>query len=242
MFNLFNMTFDLFRNDSNSLKIISTTKSKIDHFICAFFINLFITFLLSLLLSVINSYLIKNYTVNMLLLRKSNVQNIQSLINLNIIFCLIAPLFEEILFRLWLSFKKRDLFIFIFILSYFIFSKISNVSVYAFYINKTSLNNLLYSLLITSLFFIYFNSKFYKISVRTKFNFYIISSICFGLIHIVNFLPLRLSIIWVYPLFILPQLFSGIILGYIRVKNGFIWSLLLHICINSFVFLIVGFK
>lgn len=53
------------------------------------------------------------------------------------------------------------------------------------------------------------------------------SILLFGLIHISNFEDLH-GHYWAVPFLVLPQLFSGLFLGFIRIRQGLIWSILLH--------------
>jgi membrane protease YdiL (CAAX protease family) len=67
-----------------------------------------------------------------------------------------------------------------------------------------------------------------------------ISILLFGMIHISNFEDLN-GHYWAVPFMILPQLCAGTFLGFIRVKQGLIWSILLHaghnlILIGPFIF------
>ncbi len=67
-----------------------------------------------------------------------------------------------------------------------------------------------------------------------------ISVLLFGMIHISNFEDLN-GHYWAVPFMILPQLCAGTFLGFIRVKQGLIWSILLHaghnlILIGPFIF------
>ena len=61
--------------------------------------------------------------------------------------------------------------------------------------------------------------------------FYILSSL-FALVHISNFKPLNYNLIYLYPLYVLPQFVMGVSLGYLRNKCGLQYSLLLHSLIN----------
>ena len=59
-------------------------------------------------------------------------------------------------------------------------------------------------------------------------------AIIFGLIHITNY-ELSTKIILLSPILILPQLLGAGYLGYIRVRFGLRWSILLHSTFNLFV-------
>jgi membrane protease YdiL (CAAX protease family) len=64
-----------------------------------------------------------------------------------------------------------------------------------------------------------------------KQSFYIFSVI-FGLVHIFNF-EITTNVLLLAPLLVLPQLLVGAYFGYIRVRFGLIWSVLLHGCYNA---------
>ena len=68
-----------------------------------------------------------------------------------------------------------------------------------------------------------------------KYAFYI-SSLIFGFIHITNF-EITTNVLLLSPILVLPQLLVGGYFGYIRVKFGLIWSMLLHGSYNGFLFL-----
>jgi membrane protease YdiL (CAAX protease family) len=57
-------------------------------------------------------------------------------------------------------------------------------------------------------------------------------SITFGIIHIFNF-EITTNVLLLTPLLILPQLLVGTYFGYIRVRFGILWSMLLHGCYNG---------
>ena len=57
-------------------------------------------------------------------------------------------------------------------------------------------------------------------------------SIAFGIIHIFNF-EITTNVLLLAPLLVLPQLLVGTYFGYIRVRLGLRWSMLLHGCYNG---------
>lgn len=63
-----------------------------------------------------------------------------------------------------------------------------------------------------------------------RYAFYV-SVALFGLTHISNFENLD-GLYWAVPLLVLPQLCAGVFLGFIRVRHGLIWSILLHAAQN----------
>jgi hypothetical protein len=60
--------------------------------------------------------------------------------------------------------------------------------------------------------------------------FYLITVI-FGFVHLTNF-GLNTTIILLSPLLVAPQLCVGLLLGFIRVRFGLLWSIGLHACYN----------
>ena len=68
---------------------------------------------------------------------------------------------------------------------------------------------------------------------------YYISFLAFGAIHIGNFQNLE-EAVFIAPLLVAPQLIMGVFLGFIRVKLGLSWAVLLHGCHNGIIFLLVS--
>ena len=54
-------------------------------------------------------------------------------------------------------------------------------------------------------------------------------------IHILN-INLSLNHLLLSPIILLPHFIAGILYGFIRLKYGFLWGLILHILYNSMVF------
>ena len=57
-------------------------------------------------------------------------------------------------------------------------------------------------------------------------------ALAFGLMHIMNFEP-SLNIYLLAPILVAPQILIGINLGYLRVRFGLIWSILFHAFYNG---------
>ncbi len=74
------------------------------------------------------------------------------------------------------------------------------------------------------------NKKYFKIV------FYAFA-IIFGLIHLSNF-QITTNILLLAPILVAPQIILGGYLGFIRVRFGLIWSILLHASYNAFFVLI----
>lgn len=63
-------------------------------------------------------------------------------------------------------------------------------------------------------------------------------TIVFAFIHITNF-DITKSVLLLSPILVLPQLFAGIGLGYLRIKFGLRWAILLH-CVYNTIFLSIA--
>ena len=62
-------------------------------------------------------------------------------------------------------------------------------------------------------------------------------SLLFGFVHITNF-DLNFNVFILAPLLVLPQILLGGYFGFIRVRFGLPWSILMHGCYNSVLILI----
>jgi hypothetical protein len=143
--------------------------------------------------------------------------------------CLIGPVFEEVIFRFGLSFKKRQVLIFVFIaLTYFTagFIHFQNPQIKLLLVIAEAI-------IIWTLMIVFVENNDLLITNKRKVVYIIISSCLFGLIHLFNYRPIDTHILWVYPFFIIPQLIMGWGITYVRLKNDFIWGILFHCLINS---------
>ena len=217
-------------------KQYSDLVSNINTLLLSVFLYLLMSLLIALPLLGLNSIINAVYHINLLLVRNNNIKNVLSSQNLSpfLLICIVGPFIEEILFRLWLSFKKIDislsLSLFIF---YLVNTFVNHNSLYNIQINKSFYFAIVFTLLmffllvkqIDSRQLIFIKDKYLNLSI-------FISCLFFGLIHIKNFIPLHLNILWAYPFFVLPQLLFSFMLSYLRLNKGFIWSLLLHSTVN----------
>ena len=137
---------------------------------------------------------------------------------------ILAPIGEEIIMRLVLVFNRRNLLVFIitcFILTVTFVIKQKNM--FVFFSSLTVISGVAYFYFDQcKVFFInHFRIMFFG------------SAILFGLFHIFNFNGITISNFYVTPFLVLPQLFMGFILGFIRVKYGYIYGVLFHALINT---------
>ena len=147
---------------------------------------------------------------------------------------LIAPITEEIAFRLYLKRKKINIFISLTLLCYFLLCCISKISFYK--LDTANFTNISLALTFSFLLFIFGINKYFT-TIKYKYLFWFSCS-SFALMHLLNFTPLSTYQFIFFSLLILPQFIYGIVMGYLRVKQGLIWSILLHILINGLPFCI----
>lgn len=144
------------------------------------------------------------------------------------IITIVAPISEELSFRLLLNPTRFNTS---FSIAFLLFSLSGPV----WYYENTS--NYLTRLTICIFFFfvIYLSCNFkYKYRPKiTKNKLLLISSLCFGGFHISNFSPIYRDLFFFYPIYVSPQIALGFILGIIRIRNGFIWAIALHVLVNG---------
>lgn len=150
-----------------------------------------------------------------------------------------APLFEEIVFRVHLKMSPVRWAIFVVAQCAFLLISFSEkfvwiVDFFSFtdnlYINIGI--NLLLSIALVAILFIIF--KRIKIDIGEKLYAVIFyaSAIYFGFIHTANYS--NIAEVWYLALLlVLPQIIAGIFLGYVRIRYGLIWSIVLHSIYNG---------
>lgn len=143
--------------------------------------------------------------------------------------CLVGPVFEETIFRLPLSFKKRQVAI---------AAGVAICYVAGRWINTPSLMikagiEIALALAVTGLCFLLMDDTPFQLSYRRKQQLIALSICVFGLMHISNYKPLDWPLVWLYPVFVIPQLLIGWGVTYIRFKHGFMWGIALHVLVNS---------
>ena len=148
---------------------------------------------------------------------------------------ILGPLVEELIFRLILVPKRRNIAIFTFVFSFLVLNK-------TYYINKIDWL-LLVSLVVSGLLsFLVFNLLKRNPKIETAIGkrqkiITMVSVVLFGLLHIVNIENLHWELALFYPVYVLPQMILGYIFSMQRLKLGFVWGLLFHSMNNLMVFL-----
>lgn len=149
---------------------------------------------------------------------------------------IILPLFEETMFHLSLVFKPLFLAITVASFGYYSSTKFIFASRLS-QVDNTFSYRIAIGLLLGLIIYLILRNKTIVNKLKTfwftRFNIiYYLSAITFAWLHLFNF-ELNYVNILLTPILTLPQFFSGLISGYLRVKIGFIYPLVLHILTNS---------
>lgn len=145
---------------------------------------------------------------------------------------IIAPIAEELIFRLILKEKKKYFYIFISLsIAYLIVGIIQN-----------NMNSSILMMVVIAIGITIFIIHYYKgINLYSENNYKLLywgSILIFGLAHGINFSFSNSWYLLFIPLLILPQILLGFILNYIRVKYGIKYSIEFHLLINLQILLI----
>ena len=141
---------------------------------------------------------------------------------------ILGPLVEELIFRLILVPKRRNIAIFTFVFSFLVLNK-------TYYINKIDWLLGLLSFLVFNL--LKRNPKIETAIGKRQKIITMVSVVLFGLLHIVNIETLHWELALLYPVYVLPQMISGYVCSVQRLKLGFVWGLLFHSMNNLMAFL-----
>lgn len=140
---------------------------------------------------------------------------------------LLAPVYEEIIFRSWLKLKKVNVILILVTLSVFVVIGLFDSKFIAVIFEFAFL--LGFSVLLLTL-----GRKRMENFVATKFKYFFYASVLvFGLLHATNFTGNFWVILGFAPLLGSPQLILGYILSYIRMQNGLVYSMLFHMSVNA---------
>jgi len=140
----------------------------------------------------------------------------------------LAPIIEEVFFRLWL----KPLYI-----NYLLLLFILVCVVVLSFLKKQFLVTGITGFLIIALTFLLAGKKIKAIQrfVLKYFKYlFFLSALMFGLVHLFNIEHLSIVALVVSPVLILPQFVAGLFLGFIRMKFGIFYSILFHSLINIF--------
>ncbi len=151
-----------------------------------------------------------------------------SLIRALLMTALIAPLFEEILFRFGLSFKRFS-----------IATSLAFIPLFPAFSHNRSASLLMWviciGLAIVVFCLAYFSSTdefWQKRKLRWQIPAIWVTSIAFGLVHLIAFSTLSWMLLPYALAVILAPFFTGCACAYLRVNMGFGWGLAMHILNN----------
>lgn len=137
---------------------------------------------------------------------------------------LLTPLIEEIFFRLIYIFNKRNLGI-------IIFSSLCLVGVFIMRLEFHKAYLFLSICFFFTILLLTFQRSRTFFEKHFKFFFYSLA-IIFAVLHIFNFDGIDLIKYILLVILVIPQLFLGLILGYLRITYGFIYAVGFHTVIN----------
>ena len=188
-----------------------------------------------LLMLLVDDFLIKKMGfASVFKLMMESQKNIKGYYGIFIV-VILGPLVEELIFRLILVPKRRNIAIFTFVFSFLVLNK-------TYYIIKIDWL-LLVSLVVSGLLsFLVFNllkrNPEIEIAIGKRQKIItMVSVVLFGLLHIANIENLHWELALLYPVYSLPQMILGYVCSVQRLKLGFVWGLLFHSMNNLMVFL-----
>jgi hypothetical protein len=158
-----------------------------------------------------------------------NMHKKLGLINSILFICLIGPVFEELIFRLPLAFTRRRVAIGLLIAIFYA----SGAAYHPKILMLKVVLEIAIALVITGACYFFIPDTPLSLSPGQKARMIIFSIMLFGLMHISNYRPFDISLLWIYPVYVIPQLLMGWGISYVRLKNGFIWGIALHCIINT---------
>ncbi len=147
-----------------------------------------------------------------------------------VLFVLVAPLGEELIFRLPLDLKKRSFAVAAFVITGTIFQKYFYITDWR--TGQLCIDYLLAALLAIAVYYFLPGASLQKLKGKKFGVFFYGSAILFSLLHIGNFYTGLNAGLFFLPLLVIPQFVSALFLGTIRMRYGFWWGVLLHVLFN----------
>ena len=143
----------------------------------------------------------------------------------------IAPFIEELTYRFFLRRNMISILISLFFIIYFAISILNDTSFYNFELSILLPKITMAAIPVLILYFFFKSFLIWLNKINYKYIFWV-SCISFALAHLMNFSPLSFYEKMFFPILVIPQFVYGVIFGFMRVKYGFLWGLLLHMLIN----------
>jgi uncharacterized protein len=195
------------------------------HKLTAIFVLVTLVLLMDLMLVLPNSLVDASFDDNQFLDQLLN----KGILPTILLMVILAPLIEELIFRFYLPSRLWSLF------SYLLIILVILIKLTLVFKGKSFTSYLIYIELIVFLgicvyIFSHFEDSFtFKKIFLKAFPYHIwFSAILFGAIHVFNYSFTSQTNKLLVPLLVLPQLFGGMALAYVRLKYGLLWSFVLH--------------
>jgi len=146
---------------------------------------------------------------------------------------LIVPIVEECMFRLWLSFKKRDIL--------FAIAVILGMIIYNFFDSSYLILSIIILFGALGLYLVTRLKQEVFSKIKDLYGKYILlfSIVLFAGVHITNFDNLEINLLPIYLLLLMPLFLMSFVITFIRVRIGFIFAVLFHILVNTTAILFV---
>lgn len=144
----------------------------------------------------------------------------------------LMPVLEELAFRLWLVNRLVYFGISLWLSAIFLYSSLSQVGATLAGYGVLALATLITILLLT------FKEASQALMDRVyQYHYgwvFYGATVLFALLHLINF-QINLRILLLAPILVLPQLLLGLVLGYLRVRQGIGWAMVLHGLYNAII-------
>ena len=174
----------------------------------------------------INAFLIYIFDDLHNLITNRNISNHQVLSRFFIV-TILAPILEELTFRLWLRVNKINVSISLAVFIALIL-KITGVLDVQLWIR-------VFLILPIGIFLYYILSELHLSILKKRFKVFVyFNFVSFGILHAFNYNFINFTDYFFIPHLIFTQIALGIYLSYSRLKYGFIYALLIHVFHNSF--------
>jgi hypothetical protein len=164
-------------------------------------------------------------------------------IKMHLFLLLLGPVFEELNHRSWLRFSRLNVALSV---SLFFYVFLSQFFGWVYEISTESLLNMTGALAVFVFIYLLLSkpSNYQKIKafwVKNYIAIFYSSAIYFGYVHLGNFGTLTYEKVLFSPIIVLQFVVLGIMFGYVRVRLGLLWGIMLHIMFNILVGLLNGF-
>jgi hypothetical protein len=145
---------------------------------------------------------------------------------------LLAPLFEELVFRLSLIYSKLNLSISLSLAIASIITSVLDIRL------LTLFGGVTFFFAFCSLYIVLNNLTDFQLKIESFWEkhfilvFYILSFL-FGIFHMANYQLNSFSALTLAFVFSVPQIIGALFLGFVRIRLGFIWAVVMHVLFNA---------